>query len=650
MKTKMLSFAIGALALIIFSSAPTHVAAQKGKSTKMEKPKQYPLEQFFKNPEKSSFQLSPDGEHISFMAPYENRMNVFVRKADSDKATRITDVTDRDIAGYTWANDNRILYLKDEGGDENFALFAVDLDGENFKELTNFDGVRTQLIDDLEGDDDHILVGLNKRNPQIFDPYRLNIVNGELEMLAENPGNISGWMTDHDGKLRVALATDGVNQSILYRDTEDQEWENIMTTNFKESMSPLFFTFDNEDLYVSTNIGRDKSVIAVYDLEKKEETKVLFEHPEVDVSSLNYSEKRKVLTSISYNTDKRHRKFLDDETEKIYSFLEKKLPGKEVVITGLNKAEDTFIVRTYSDKSLGAYYFYNKTNGEFKLIEEVSPWLDEDDMAEMKPITYKTRDGLTINGYLTLPKGVKAKDLPVVINPHGGPWARDTWGFNPEVQFLANRGYAVLQMNFRGSTGYGREFWESSFKQWGQTMQDDISDGVKYLIKEGIADPDRIAIYGGSYGGYATLAGLAFSPELYACGVDYVGVSNLFTFMSTIPPYWEQYRQMLYEMVGDPENEKDSLMLRAASPVFHADKIDDPLLVAQGAKDPRVNVDESDQMVAAMKKRGVEVEYLVEPEEGHGFRNEENRFKFYRAMEAFLGKHIGTAEAVKAKK
>jgi dipeptidyl aminopeptidase/acylaminoacyl peptidase len=268
----------------------------------------------------------------------------------------------------------------------------------------------------------------------------------------------------------------------------------------------------------------------------------------------------------------------------------------------------------------------------------------------MKPITYKTRDGLTINGYLTLPKGVKAKDLPVVINPHGGPWARDTWGFNPEVQFLANRGYAVLQMNFRGSTGYGREIWESSFKQWGQTMQDDISDGVKYLIKEGIADPDRIAIYGGSYGGYATLAGLAFSPELYACGVDYVGVSNLFTFMSTIPPYWEQYRQMLYEMVGDPENEKDSLMLRAASPVFHADKIDDPLLVAQGAKDPRVNVDESDQMVAAMKKRGVEVEYLVEPEEGHGFRNEENRFKFYRAMEAFLGKHIGTAEAVKAKK
>ena len=256
----------------------------------------------------------------------------------------------------------------------------------------------------------------------------------------------------------------------------------------------------------------------------------------------------------------------------------------------------------------------------------------------MKPISYTSRDGLTINGYLTLPKGVAAKNLPVVINPHGGPWARDAWRFNPEVQFLANRGYAVFQMNFRGSTGYGRKFWEASFKQWGKTMQDDVTDGVQWLIKEGVADPKRVAIYGGSYGGYTTLAGIAFTPDLYAAAVDYVGVSNLFTFMNTIPPYWKPFLDMFQEMVGDPVKDKD--LLTATSPALHADKIKTPLFVAQGAKDPRVNIAESDQMVEALKKRGVTVEYMVKDNEGHGFRNEENRFEFYEAMEKFLSKHI----------
>jgi len=257
----------------------------------------------------------------------------------------------------------------------------------------------------------------------------------------------------------------------------------------------------------------------------------------------------------------------------------------------------------------------------------------------MKPIQYISRDSITIHGYLTLPVGVKAKNLPVVFNPHGGPWARDYWGFNPEVQFLANRGYAVLQMNFRGSTGYGKNFVNISYKQWGRTMQNDITDGVKWLIDQGIADKNRIAIYGGSYGGYATLAGLTLTPDLYACGVDYVGVSNLFTFMNTIPPYWEPMREMFYEMVGHPV--KDSIWLAEVSPVLHADRIKVPLLIAQGANDPRVNKNESDQMVEALKKRGITVEYMVKDNEGHGFRNEENRFDFYRAMEKFLANHIG---------
>jgi dipeptidyl aminopeptidase/acylaminoacyl peptidase len=403
-------------------------------------------------------------------------------------------------------------------------------------------------------------------------------------------------------------------------------------------MSPLFFTFDNKKLYAASNIGRDKSEIVIFDPETGKETESLFANEQVDVGNLSYSKKRKVITKAYYTTDKVHYKFFDDESEAMYKRVKKELPDYDCYFTSTNTNEDKYLIRTYSDRSLGAYYFYDYVTDELSLIGEVSPWMNEEQMAPMKPIQYTSRDGLTIYGYLTLPVGVEAKNLPLVVNPHGGPWARDQWGFNPEIQFLANRGYAVLQMNFRGSTGYGREFWEISFKQWGQTMQDDITDAVKWAISEGIADKDRVAIYGGSYGGYATLAGLAFTPDLYRCGVDYVGVSNMFTFMNTIPPYWEPYRQMFYEMAGDPV--KDSVMLAKVSPALHADKIVAPLFVAQGANDPRVNLAESDQMVEAMKLRGVDVEYLVKNNEGHGFRNQENRFDFYRAMEMFLETHM----------
>lgn len=598
----------------------------------------YALEDFFRNPEKSGFQISPEGTFLSFLAPYKNRMNLFVRPVSGGEVVRVTSMEDRDLSGYAWKTEGRLLYLKDEGGDENYALYGVDPDGSNDTPLTQFADVRTQLIDDLEDDDDHVIVGLNKRQPQVFDPYRLNIKTGELVQLAENPGNISSWITDHTGALRLAITTDGVNTSLLHRDTEDQEWKSLFTLNFKETLSPLFFTFDNKDLYATSNIGRDKSAIVRYSISERKEVEEIFASDLADVSALNYSGKRKVLTSIGYTTDRRQRVFLDDHTEGIYTKLQAALPEKEVIISGGNKNEDKFIVRTYSDRSLGTYYFYDLNTEELRKIEDVSPWLDEDDLCSMQCVAYTSRDGLRIPGYLTMPKDSQGP-VPVVVNPHGGPWARDSWGFDPEVQFLANRGYAVLQMNFRGSVGFGRAFWEASFKQWGLAMQDDISDGVQWLIDEGIADPKRVAIYGGSYGGYATLAGLAFTPDLYACGVDYVGVSNLFTFMKTVPPYWEQYLDMMYEMVGHPE--KEEALMAAASPVLHADRITAPLLVAQGAKDPRVNVDESDQMVAAMRARGVEVEYLVEAEEGHGFRNEENRFKFYRAMETFLAAHLG---------
>ncbi len=597
-----------------------------------------PLRDFFKNPEKTGFQVSPDGKYISYLSPWEDRLNVFVQKLGDKEAIRVTSAKERDVAGYFWKGNDRIVFLQDSGGDENYKLYSVDRNGKNTKLFTPPDKVRAGIVDDLEDIDDEMLISLNQRDPKAFDVYRLNLATGEMKIVAENPGNIMSWITDHDGKLRAAVASDGVNNVLLYRDNESEQFREVLNTNFRNDVTPLFFTFDNKFIYALSNLNRDKSAVVKFDIANGQEIEVLYENPDVDVSGLSYSKKRKVLTSISYVKDKRELKFLDDKAENRYTTLKNKLGIYEVVITGMNKNEDKFLVRTYSDRSLGAYYFYDEAKNDFYKITDVSPWINEDEMCDMKPVQYTSRDGLTINGYLTLPRDVEAKNLPVVINPHGGPWHRDSWGYNPEIQFLANRGYAVLQMNFRGSTGYGKKFWEASFKQWGLKMQDDISDGVKWLINTGIADPKRVAIYGGSYGGYATLAGVTFTPDLYACAVDYVGVSNMFTFLKTIPPYWEPFRKMMYEMVGDPE--KDSALFTQVSPVFHTDKIKAPLFVAQGKNDPRVNVNESDQMVEAMRNRGLEVEYMVKDNEGHGFRNQENRFDFYEAMEKFLEKHL----------
>jgi dipeptidyl aminopeptidase/acylaminoacyl peptidase len=439
------------------------------------------------------------------------------------------------------------------------------------------------------------------------------------------------------------VVTDGVNNSLMYRETEEQVFKTVLTTNFKSSVEPLFFTFDNQNLYVISNLNRDKSAAVVLDLKTGQEKEILFSHPEVDIQSISYSRLNKKLISAIYVTEKTQRHYFDKDTEQRHNWIKTQLPNMEFSVVDITKNEDIAIIRTHTDKSLGSFYLYNSKTPSLEKITDVAPWIDENQMAEMKPISYQSRDGLTIHGYLTLPKGIDAKNLPVVINPHGGPWHRDQWGYNPEVQFLANRGYAVLQMNFRGSTGYGKAFWEASFKQWGQNMQNDITDGVKWLIEQGIADSTRIAIYGASYGGYATLSGVAFTPELYACAIDYVGVSNLFTFMETIPPYWKPFLDMMHEMVGDPSIEKDSLMLRASSPVFHVEKIKAPLFIAQGANDPRVKKSESDQMVEALKKKGVEVQYLVKDNEGHGFRNEENKFEFYETMEKFLELHLANS-------
>tara|TARA_B100001564_G_scaffold85466_2_gene69350 strand:+ start:2180 stop:4000 length:1821 start_codon:yes stop_codon:yes gene_type:complete len=597
-----------------------------------------PMEDFFRNPEKSSFNISPDGNHIAYMKPWKSRMNVFVMDMITKKEARLTSSQERGVYGFAWLTNKRIGYIKDEGGNENMHFYAVNIDKSNEIDLTPFENVQARIIDDLEDDPNHIIIGLNKRNPQIHDPYRINVNDGKMDMIAENPGNISEWMTDHDGKLRIAITSDGVNTSILHRATESEKFESILTTDFKVSVSPLFFTFDNKNLYVASNRGRDKSAVFKFDLNNAQEEKLIFEHDEVDVSGLMYSRKRKVLTGVNYTVAKNEITFFDTWREDIQQKLEENLPGYEVGITSFSEDEAKAVVVTYSDKSRGTYYYYDIDKNKLTELGKASPWLNEEDMSDMKPVQYRSRDGLVINGYLTLPKGTNGKNLPVIVNPHGGPWHRDSWGYKSEIQFLANRGFAVFQMNFRGSTGYGREFWEKSFKQWGKSMQDDISDGVNWLIDEGIANPDRIAIYGASYGGYATLAGLTFTPDLYACGIDYVGVSSLFTFMESMPPYWELYRKMLYEMVGHPDKDKE--LLASASPLLHIDKIKVPLFIAQGANDPRVKKSESDQIVEALQNAGIDVPYMVKNDEGHGFYNEENQFDFYREMEIFLNKHL----------
>ncbi len=604
-------------------------------------PPKISVEDFFKNSEKRTFRISPDGSHIAYLAPYNKRMNIHVKAMNSDSITRVTSIEDRDIAGYFWANNNQLVYVRDKGGNENFHLFSVSKTGENELDLTPFDGVRAQIIDDLENNSEEMIIGLNNRIPQVFDPYRINIITGEMELLYENPGNITGWDTDHEGKLRIAYVTNGVDNSILYRENETDDFKEVITTDFKQTLSPQFFDFDNGNVvYAVSNLGRDKTAVVKYDLKENKEIEEIFIDTEVDVDGISFSEKRKVPTHINYTNEKLNRKFLDEETKRLYDMLDNKLGSEnEYYVTSSNKNEDVFLIYAGNDRSRGTYYYYDKNADKLDKMADLSPWLNPDHLAKMTPISYTSRDGLKINGYLTLPVGREAKNLPVVIHPHGGPWARDNWGYNSGVQLLANRGYAVLQMNFRGSTGYGKEFWEMSFKKWGQEMQNDVTDGVHWLIEEGIADPDRIAIYGGSYGGYATLAGITNTPDLYAAAVDYVGVSNLFTFMETIPPYWEPYKEMLYEMVGNP-NTNDSIMMKANSPVFHVDKIKAALFVAQGANDPRVVQAESDQMVEAIEKNGVNIQYMLKEDEGHGFRNEENRFDFYNAMTEFLDTNL----------
>jgi len=613
-------------------------------------PPQIPMRDFFRNIDRGYFRLSSDGGMLGFMEPAvgddgkTRRMNIFVQRLEGSRLVgeprQVTRESARDIPNYFWKGPGTLLFTKDTGGDENDHVVAVDVATGRVTDLTPHAGVRAGIIDPLVDDPDHILVLHNRRDRRAFDVYRIHVKTGAETLVAQNPGNIVGWQTDHAGRVRIGVASDGVNNTVLYRAADGEPFRVLFSTDFRTSVAPQFFDADNRLFYAVSNRGRDKAALVLIDPARPAEERVIYQHPQVDLDGAAWSRVRKTLTLAAYDTDKPARHYFDETTRELYRRLEAKLPGMTLNLQSATLAEDKFVVASASDRTQGARYLYDTKTDTLTLLGEISPWLKAEQMAPMQPVRYTARDGLQIPAYLTLPVGRTPKNLPCVINPHGGPWARDRWGFNPEVQFLANRGYCVLQMNFRGSTGFGRSFWEASFKQWGLAMQDDVTDGVQWLVRQGIADPKRIAIYGGSYGGYATLSGITKTPQLYAAAVNYVGVSNLFTFMKTIPPYWEPFRQQMYQMVGNPDDPADKARMTATSPALNADRIRTPLLVAQGARDPRVNKAESDQIVEALRRRGVDVQYIVKDNEGHGFANEENRFEFYAAMETFLARHL----------
>ncbi len=608
------------------------------------------VEDFFRKPERAAVHLSPDGSKIAYLAPYERRLNIHVQDLANGEITRVTAVTERDLAGFTWVGEDRLLYARDNGGDENYRLYSVGADGGNPLDLTPFDEVQCSLVDDLEDIDDMVLFQMNRRDPERFDVYRLNTATGEMEMVAENPGNVQAWVTDHAGRLRVAVTTDGVNTSLLYRKDESDEWNEVARYTFKESASPLLFSFDDDEvLYVASNVGRDRTVIATLDLRTGEETGVLFEHPRVDVSRLLHSRHRRVVTGVSFEEERPAYHFFDETRAALQKRLDEKFPDSINGPTSWTKDETVWVVVQTGATRRARYHLYDTRTDEFTFLFDSAPWLNDRGLVEMHPIRYSSRDGLEIHGYLTVPDGVEttvgddgavvpSTPLPLVLVVHGGPWVRDSYGYDPEAQILANRGYAVLQVNYRGSTGYGRKFWEASFGQWGLAMQDDLTDAVRWAVDQGITGADTVAIYGGSYGGYAALSGVTKTPDLFRCGVSYVGLSNLFTWMDAFPPYWKPMLEMVHEMVGHPEKDKERM--RKVSPLFNADKIQVPLFVAQGANDPRVRKEESDQIVTALRDRGVPVQYMVKENEGHGFSNEENSIEFYHALEAFLLEHL----------
>jgi dipeptidyl aminopeptidase/acylaminoacyl peptidase len=606
-----------------------------------ERARRLPFEAFFQNPMKTSFLISPDGESISYLQNYNNRLNLFVRSLDGRQARRITSFNDGNVSSYFWAGNDELFFMKDPApGDYGPSLFSVNRRGGGVKNLLPPGKFRIRLLNSNRIKNDELLLALNLRDSSLFDVYRLNVRSGQLSLAATNPGNITEWFADEDAHLRLAFSSDGVFETLLFRRNDSDRFSPVITNNFKTNIIPVGFCGQNPTcIYALSNQNRDKMALVEFDCLTGKEKKIIFAHPEVDVTDGGYSLSKRRPMYAAFETWKKQRHYLNDSVRAVYQKIESLLPNTEIRVASKDLSEKRLIIRTFKDKTPGAYYLYMINEQKLYKLSDINPSLPESELCEMRPVAFTSRDGMTINAYLTLPKGSDGKELPVIVITHPNPEARNSWGFNSEVQFLANRGYAVFQVNHRGSTGYGKTFWIAGFKQWGGKIQDDITDGVKWLIDKKVADPKRIAIYGASFGGYSALMAVSQHPELYRCGVSYSGLLNLFSHIRAVPPYYKPYLQMFYEKVGDPEADAD--YFREVSPIFHTEDFRLPMLIVQGAKDPRVNVNEANQFVQRLKKRNVPVQYLLKENEGHSFRNTENRQEFYRTLERFLADNLG---------
>lgn len=611
-------------------------------------PEIIPVSSFFDNPEIAGAQISPDGEWLSYLKAYQGKLNVFAKRIGTDDEIQLTNDTERPVTGYFWSVDSsKILYVQDKGGNENFHIYALPIDGTSTpaaRDLTPYDGARAQIYAVPTDAPERILIGLNQRNPQVFDAYWLDLESGHLTMVAENPGRHGGYLLDHDLKVRVA---GGQNEQggadIFARDDEDAEWRLLASYPADENVNPIQFHPDNQRLYISSDHGDvDLSRLMLMDLTTGETEEVERDPAgEVDFGSAVFSSVTDELIATVYVADTTRIYTRNDEWKRDLDRLRQVHSG-EPNINGSTLDERKFVVAFNDPTDPGVTYLYDRDTGEAEFLFRPRPWLEDKGLADMRPISYQARDGLTIHGYLSTPRGLAAKDLPLILVVHGGPWARDTWGYQPEVQLLANRGYAVLQINYRGSTGYGKNFLNAAVKEWSGAMHDDLVDGVNWAVAEGIADPDLVGIYGGSYGGYATLVGLTFTPEVFACGLDYVGPSSLVTLIESFPAYWRPFLEgTFYRHVGDPADIDDIEDMQARSPLNLVGQIEDPIMIVQGANDPRVTKRESDQMAIALRDRGIPVTYLMAENEGHGFANADNRMALYRSMEVFFGECLG---------
>ncbi len=604
-----------------------------------EEPVLIPRKILFGNPEKTNPQLSPDGKMLTWIAPDDGVLNVWVRGIGKEDDRVVTRDRKRGIRNYFWAQDNRhILYVQDRDGDENWHLYSVDLNSRAIRDLSPFEGIRVSQILTDENFPNELLFGMNLRDERIFDLYRCNLTSGGIKLEAENPGRYLGWIPDHDFQVRGAFAAvgDGGNELLLRQDTQS-EFEPFLTWGPEDRQNVYGFTPDNQGLYLSDSVESDTTRLFEIDIADKIR-KAISHDPDADTGPVLMHPTEHHLQAVGWYKDRLRWRVLDESIAEDFNVLETVHPG-EMSIVSRDLADERWLVRYVADTEPLVYYLYDRATRKATYMFTAYSALSDYTLVPIEPVVIKSRDGLSLQSYLTLPPGKESRNLPLVLDVHGGPWGRDRWGYNSRSQWFANRGYATLKVNFRGSAGFGKRFLNAGNREWAGKMHDDLIDGVNWAIGEGIADPDQICIFGMSYGGYAALVGLTFTPDVFACGVDGFGPSNIVTLLKNAPPYWANSMPIIRHRVGNEETEAD--FLESRSPLFKADRIRVPLLIGQGANDVRVTQVESDQIVAAMRKNNKPVEYLLFPDEGHGFARPENRLKFYAAAEQFLAKYLG---------